>query len=1336
MAEEGNVFWKLIEGVKFTPKLHLSGIVQADDSGWIWKLAAGNPFLKTWIENGVPFVGVVGGYEIRQQLNQMGFRFDGIQKAHKMNAEAFKQSPNLVQNLQSLGVNTSAANSLLNPKPVVPQPAAIAPATMENAQDRQIVGGFKLTPKGTAIQARPTGEAIGLLQSMGFKNDFVQRPDLFFCNKDLFTRNAVDPRFAPAIQSLKQHGFDVAAMAQTLGVVEQPEAAPEVDPNARGKGGLQLTSSGRYIGMDRSHRNENDMDLMSSLREFGFFHNVHADNALVMGKNELVSKFFPKGKNTFDQLDVLRAANLKKKFDIDPVAMADWLVSSGQVKVTGPQQKNREKLNDLMGTLGLNEKPPVQVADKTHAPQELSDPNNVNRDVSRWMLFNYKDNKNKFVALGQVQTDNPMDDKWKIVEPFNGQLMEKPISRADITTVFEPFKLNEQFVNGSSAQEVLQKAPQVEPENVEDQNWKFRIAKSKVEPNQFFVVMPYGANFGLRSIADQSKTESVPVAAFDTKYEWVLSPATGKPVEAQSEKEANDYAKMFLMEATGQYEELRKKNTLDYNTQLTPEGRAIDDRFASMYAGIGKEPPSHQMINALAGTGKTTNLKHLAWKYGKPGDKFLYLVFNRKNMQEASEVFPPWVQVLTSNSFLGTFCNKSTTAVLPSTNRFAKNSKVTDKVPLLLADPARRKNGGMPFPQLTWKQCFPNARISSPNFDEDAIAPYQGDGENWVNPNTVRWIIRTLALGLTKTIVKIAKLAKANAISVREGDAKTISDINELIVKNYDVTDEIADRMADFGVKAGKDPRMLKAIQVASQMLGLMSVTEYVASQQYMPAVVSVANETMKDSVPGQTNAQYTYSYGQEEGKTINLSEYRGMNDDMWLPALMQDHVTWPHYDVVMADEVQDFNRCQLLMLLKLHEAGARIVAVGDPNQAIYRFNGADADSFKNIGAMLFETSTDKQVMQGLTENFRSAPNILNYTNENTECMKKRPENDRLRSGRKWTPENAGIVTEQLFDEGDMLSHISEELENAKRTGQPMKQSAILCRTNSPLAQVAMNLLGKGIPFILAGKEFDKEVVKAVESIIKAYNDVVYQEDSEKIRRRQIGKHQRRPRFDPNSMMMGGDPNVDPFIKAVDYYVRSEVEPLKSMPQYADLHRERLEHVQAVQGAAQQYVKTLGGNAQATVASFQQWLEKNLQGMDVEDEREGKQFAAKMEAEKASPIKSVILSSSHKSKGLQFPTVYVMRPELFPSKKAKTDADLVQEDNLLYITYSRAENELHVLKSADDAGETGLNRSPEEQKMQPPRIRQAGVWNAGNAKMQNAPVAPAAPPVPTPQGQA
>lgn len=90
--------------------------------------------------------------------------------------------------------------------------------------------------------------------------------------------------------------------------------------------------------------------------------------------------------------------------------------------------------------------------------------------------------------------------------------------------------------------------------------------------------------------------------------------------------------------------------------------------------------------------------------------------------------------------------------------------------------------------------------------------------------------------------------------------------------------------------------------------------------------------------------------------KTLNFSmdiNKFGYNfDDMiYLPALLD--FRYPAYDIVGVDESQDFCNSQLVIIQKMIATGARVIAVGDPNQSLYVFRGARHDSFFRIRTAL-----------------------------------------------------------------------------------------------------------------------------------------------------------------------------------------------------------------------------------------------------------------------------------------------------------------------------------------------------------------------------------------------
>lgn len=104
-------------------------------------------------------------------------------------------------------------------------------------------------------------------------------------------------------------------------------------------------------------------------------------------------------------------------------------------------------------------------------------------------------------------------------------------------------------------------------------------------------------------------------------------------------------------------------------------------------------------------------------------------------------------------------------------------------------------------------------------------------------------------------------------------------------------------------------------------------------------------------------------------------------DDMLWWPIVMD--MTFPKYDCVFADECQDFNDCQIEMMLRLGLAGARLVIVGDPYQAVYRFRGANSEAFGKLCKVL-EDGQRKAKRVLLPTNYRCGKTIIDYVVANT----------------------------------------------------------------------------------------------------------------------------------------------------------------------------------------------------------------------------------------------------------------------------------------------------------------------------------------------------------------
>jgi superfamily I DNA/RNA helicase len=619
--------------------------------------------------------------------------------------------------------------------------------------------------------------------------------------------------------------------------------------------------------------------------------------------------------------------------------------------------------------------------------------------------------------------------------------------------------------------------------------------------------------------------------------------------------------------------------------KATPEQTAIENKFAQ----IMKSPSqSHMMISALAGTGKTTTLKNLAEKFGNDKQKWLYLVFNTKNKVEATEKFPKFVDVRTTNGFLGEVLKQN--VKFPQTGRLVSlkssddSNKKLEKV-RVLADSPR-------FAKLRAKHITEGKFPSGDSFAKN-----------------INRLLEDIRYEFKEQVLKLVGLAKSFALDPR--DQTNLNKGIEKILSEYDFDTELNDIKERISKYKGRYKDQVQ--DALESFLGYDFM-----NHDYKDSIKEGTHWLLQESMPHATDTKH---------KQHNLGDYRDFNDDLWYAAIHANEINWPHYDVVLADEVQDFNEAQKIMLQKLHDAGAKIVAVGDENQSIYRFRGADTNAFNNIADTLTNLSKDKDVVRTLSKNFRSKKAIIDFSNKETHVKN-------LQAGKESADD--GEVSKYDVNYDDVFQQLNKEKEKGN-----IKETAFIARTNEPLVHAALKMLSQKIPFIIVGKDIAKDLMRHIGKII-------------------------------NISRLNDQDSIDELQNSISNYLNNE----KDKHYGASTKRAYLQELEEVSNAISSAIDQFeDGSGNQTIAQFNKWLNQRLGGFNIEDNTEDlKAFKEKLAKEHP-----VVLTTSHKSKGLEFERVFVLRYDLFPHKKATRPEDLKQEDNAKYVALTRAKDQLHIL---------------------------------------------------------
>lgn len=172
--------------------------------------------------------------------------------------------------------------------------------------------------------------------------------------------------------------------------------------------------------------------------------------------------------------------------------------------------------------------------------------------------------------------------------------------------------------------------------------------------------------------------------------------------------------------------------------------------------------------------------------------------------------------------------------------------------------------------------------------------------------------------------------------------------------------------------------------------------------------------------------------------------------DDM-LYLCVRDGIKLPKYRFIFVDEAQDTNAIQRALLKKLFkkdDKGSRMIAVGDPAQAIYGFRGADSDSLDNIA------NEFNCIRLPLSISYRCAQDIVGYAQRWVSHIQPSPDAPKgeIRvCGTMWTPE--------IFGSKDM----------------------VVCRTTKPLIALGYQMLAAKRPFYIMGREIGQGLIKLVD---------------------------------------------------------------------------------------------------------------------------------------------------------------------------------------------------------------------------------------------------------------
>src|SRR5262245_24850541 len=335
----------------------------------------------------------------------------------------------------------------------------------------------------------------------------------------------------------------------------------------------------------------------------------------------------------------------------------------------------------------------------------------------------------------------------------------------------------------------------------------------------------------------------------------------------------------------------------------------------------------------------------------------------------------------------------------------------------------------------------------------------------------------------------------------------------------------------------------------------------------------------------------------------------------------------------LFVDEFQDASPAQFRLLRAWLGDRHDLCVVGDGDQAIYGFAGADPQFLTRFEVHFPRDRHPSVGVVRLGSNYRSTPQVVAAA---TSVLG--PPNRRRPSVRAARPDGPIPSVEVYDDDEAEAAGVARALRGAARNGTSWSRLAVLYRVNAQSALFEEALSKAGVPFrVRGGVRFLErpEVQVALDTLRRA------------------------------ALIAPG--------RAFDEHLTDLVADAEERSE------EQREHVDALVRLGREYLAAEGGNG--SVDGFLGFLQAALRNDDSD--------VARGEA--------VELLTFHRAKGLEFDTVFVTGVErgLVPISYAKTTDALDEEQRLLYVALSRAERELHVSWAGRRAvGARTANRTP------------------------------------------
>ena len=430
--------------------------------------------------------------------------------------------------------------------------------------------------------------------------------------------------------------------------------------------------------------------------------------------------------------------------------------------------------------------------------------------------------------------------------------------------------------------------------------------------------------------------------------------------------------------------------------------------------------------------------------------------------------------------------------------------------------------------------------------------------------------------------------------------------------------------------------------------------------------------------------------------KTVELLETSDQALDYWSNK----------FEYIMVDEYQDTNLVQYKLIELLSSKYKNLCVVGDSDQSIYAFRGAD---IRNIQE--FEKDFSNATIITLEKNYRSSQKILDIANAVIS------HNPRKKEKNLWTDNEEGLDVNAIRfgserDEGRWIGEEISKIINEDKHN----EIAIFYRTNNQSRIFEEELRKLSINYRVVGnvRFYDRKEIK---DILSYLNFLVNQDDAVSFERvlnvpkRGIGESTLQKLRDYANSRNISVSNVLEHINEIDTLsdrVIKQLTTFKNLIIELKTHAikgpsQSIEKILELTGYKKELIKEGTLESQMRIENLEELLTSAVEFENLYEEEIDDPFhkvrdyleslALFTDSDNITNEDNVLLMTLHNAKGLEFPVVFMtgMEENVFPSQRSENEFEIQEERRLCYVGMTRAEKKLYLTYSSTRTLWAGTN---------------------------------------------